>query len=163
MKKILEGKWGDHLDTAWEFYIASELPADIEASAVMGIAFCGEKIALTQTKRGWEIPGGHVEPGESILECLYRELKEEIGASDISSINLFGYRKITNPDRKVFATEGKRYPRHTIVPYYFVELATEPSGPEADDCFDARLFDLSDQEVKQSHDNELITYALAER
>ena len=30
-------------------------------------------------ERGWSLPGGHVEPGETLEECLLREMQEETG------------------------------------------------------------------------------------
>ena len=41
--------------------------------------FCKHKERNT-----YEIPGGHREAGESILECAKRELNEETGASEFS-------------------------------------------------------------------------------
>lgn len=35
-------------------------------------------------RQTWEIPGGHIEPGESALEAAARELQEETGATDFS-------------------------------------------------------------------------------
>lgn len=31
----------------------------------------------------WDLPGGGAEPGESLLECAYREVEEELGLNDI--------------------------------------------------------------------------------
>ncbi len=50
----------------------------------VGILRRDGKILACQRKRGgryelkWEFPGGKVEPGESILQCLARELREEL-------------------------------------------------------------------------------------
>ncbi len=156
MYKIMQGVWGANADTAWEFYISDTLPIDTDISAVMGISFWDGKIALTKTKRGWEIPGGHVESGENTHACLARELNEEIGAVNILTKKLFGFRKIINPDRKVYGTEGKQYPRNTLVPYYLVDLGSEPVGAHAEDCFGSGLFNPYDTEIQESHDYALI-------
>jgi len=39
----------------------------------------GEVLLIKSPHRGWEYPGGMVEPGESIETALHREIKEETG------------------------------------------------------------------------------------
>jgi len=156
MNKIMQGTWGEQLDTAWEFFVAASLPEDISVSAVMGIPFWEGKIALVHTKRGWEIPGGHVESGEDISTCLERELIEEVGAHNILAKKLFGYRKITNPDRKINASGGRGYPKYTLVPYYLVELGAEPLGGNGEDRYSSGLFSVTGATVENSHDREII-------
>ena len=47
-----------------------------------GFVFKEDKLLLIRSaKRGWEIPGGVMEQGESILDCLKREIYEESGIS----------------------------------------------------------------------------------
>jgi ADP-ribose pyrophosphatase YjhB (NUDIX family) len=125
----------------------------------MGIPFWDGKIALVQTERGWEIPGGHIEDGEDLSTCLKRELFEEVGATSITSERLFGFRKITNPDRKMNTTTGRMYPRTTVVPYYLVDLGVKPTGGSAIDSIASGLFDIYDPVVEKSHDRDLILIA----
>lgn len=49
-----------------------------------GIIFCDGKMLIAQRKRGkdlaffWELPGGKLEAGETLPECLKREMIEEM-------------------------------------------------------------------------------------
>ena len=40
--------------------------------------------AYNKKRKGWEIPGGHIEPGESWQEAVIREMYEETGATKIN-------------------------------------------------------------------------------
>ncbi len=60
----------------------------------VGILRRNGKILASQRKMGgryelkWEFPGGKLEPGESIEECLARELREELSINIHSIIHM---------------------------------------------------------------------------
>ena len=56
------------------------LPPTELTSAAFGLIFDGDAILLARlVDRGWDVPGGHLEPGESAEEAMRREVLEETG------------------------------------------------------------------------------------
>ena len=54
------------------------LPQPDLITSVHAFCFHQEKLLLVDIKnRGWNFPGGHIEPNESPLECVKREVMEE--------------------------------------------------------------------------------------
>ena len=53
--------------------------------AVIGAQHAGKWIWCRHRDRDtWEMPGGHIEPGEAAMDAALRELKEETGALEAS-------------------------------------------------------------------------------
>jgi 8-oxo-dGTP pyrophosphatase MutT (NUDIX family) len=48
----------------------------------------------TDTSRGYDIPGGHIETGETPIEALHREILEETGAI-VKNIKMIGVQRIS--------------------------------------------------------------------
>lgn len=106
----------------------------------------GGRLLLAKVGRGWDLPGGHLEPGETPDAALVREIKEETGAT-ISSHQLL---KITNMKK---TERNKRYPKESCI------LVYKGAGVRLDGNYDFSQFEATDSklilfnEIKRYHHN----------
>jgi 8-oxo-dGTP pyrophosphatase MutT (NUDIX family) len=75
-------------------YHTDELPPPELRRTAFALAFSGERILLTNlVKRGWDIPGGHIDPGETPVQTVVRETMEEAGAL-VEPVELVGVQEL---------------------------------------------------------------------
>ncbi len=63
----------------------------------------GDVLLVNSPKRGWEIPGGQVEIGETLTDALSREIQEETGITAEIGQMVGVYTNITPPSKVIFA------------------------------------------------------------
>lgn len=141
---LSSGAWDENV--SWEFYVSSHLPEAKLCTATFCLALQGDnEVVLTKTKRGWEMLGGHMEPGETLEQALFREAHEEGGYTP-QQYKLFGYRKITSK-KPIPARAGREYPFPvSYIPHFIAksDLALEDVHGEEDEVLDSGAFDLSE-------------------
>jgi 8-oxo-dGTP pyrophosphatase MutT (NUDIX family) len=76
-----------------------DFPKGVEV--ITGVIICNKdnKILLTKSPKWsnkWTIPGGHIEPGETIEECALREAKEETGLS-VKFVSVLSFKEMIRP------------------------------------------------------------------
>jgi 8-oxo-dGTP diphosphatase len=72
-----------------------ELPPTGLITSAFVLAFDRRRLLMTKlTDRGWDLPGGHIEPGESPESALRREVLEET-ACVLGEVRVLGYQHIS--------------------------------------------------------------------
>ena len=96
----------------------------VEVSA--GLIFRSGRLLITQRLAGahlgglWEFPGGKREPGETLVQCLARELREELGV-EVNVGELF--------ERVTHAYDDK-----TVCLQFFLCELSSPREPQPLEC-----------------------------
>ncbi len=112
-------------------YLCEIFPYDISlVTAAHGLVFYQDKVLFTQEQDEGhpdiDIPGGHVESGETVEGAVIREVHEETGVQ-VGDVHLVGFHEITvsNPP------ESYAYPTPKSYTLFYVALVTkEPSVNE---------------------------------
>ncbi|MCF2527735.1 NUDIX hydrolase [Yinghuangia sp. KLBMP8922] len=109
--------------------LTGKIPAGYDVSTAVAVALdSGGRTLLTRVARpgrGWDVPGGHVEPGETPDRTAARELAEETGLSvPPTDLTLFGGLRITLLEPPPAAYP---YPRRGYMAFHVLHL--DAPGP----------------------------------
>lgn len=98
-------------------FISDTIPNEEHVTGSFVLVFKEGKLLLTKvSSRMWDIPGGHVEDGETITETAIREVLEETNVK-IKNLSLIGFDELhVNGNRP----EGYDYPFPTSYLAYFL-------------------------------------------
>ena len=74
--------------------LSSDLPPAEKTATALVLAFDRDRLLQTHlAARGWDIVGGHIEPGESPEEAARREAYEEASAK-LGQLHVLGYQRL---------------------------------------------------------------------
>ena len=103
-------------------------------------------LSVNVLKRGWDVPGGHLEAGEDSLMAVVREIEEEAGLKlDPSELSLYGWTHL-----EVLAPMPENYPYpypHTYQPVFIARVSED------------RVHDLETQVPEEVGEVKVIPYA----
>lgn len=105
--EFTETYWGPDKSTKVIFEPGNTLPArHLVTSCFVFAVVDAASVVMAKPKRGWGLPGGHLEPGEEPEECVRREAYEE-AAIKLGDLTLIGWWRTS----QLFVSEhNSKYP-----------------------------------------------------
>lgn len=148
MDEILVGSWGNEIK--WAVSFTERMPPRELVTAVFCVAITNNReIILAQSKRGWGMIGGHVEPGESIEDALCRESIEDGGFTPFRP-QLFAIMEIT-PNTPILRPNSttKFYPfPKSYQLYYWAKSNLPIIQPKGEEIIESKPFSIADTKSK---------------
>lgn len=81
--------WGTDKHTSVLFRPFSNIPKNLTPTVSMVFIASADGVLLVKASRGWGLPGGHIEKGETPVQCAIREVYEE-ACVKVGSLKLVG-------------------------------------------------------------------------
>lgn len=155
MKKLIETMkdlhWVDNENYTVELYMSDELPEFSLCTSAYGIVFKNGMLLQTELREGerperrLDIPGGHLDPGETLEQTVVRETYEETGVH-VFNPQLVAFLKVTCKKPK---GESHKYPYPiSYLVYYLCDIESEEDFNGNEDAH-GRVW-LKPEEFKQS-------------
>lgn len=110
-----------------------------EVSVKLVLRVKDEALMLRRPDGRYLFPGGHVEWGESSIECLKRELQEELSYDLVQEPEFVDLYEYISPDRS----------QHIIILHYLLRLEERPTIELGDDEANSKILWLSREELQQ--------------
>ena len=127
------------------FELLHSAPPNDLVGKVNIVPYVGGKVLVIRMKDGhWDIPGGTLEPGETYLEAIRRELLEEAGAR-LVTFESFGAWNCHSLQSEPYRPHFPHPHFYRLVGYGDVELVSAPLNPvDGEQVIDVELVSLEE-------------------
>jgi 8-oxo-dGTP diphosphatase len=107
-----------------QLVLSFQPPPQALVGTALVLAFMDDHLLMTElVKRGWDVPGGHVEAGEQPEDTVHREVYEETGAT-LGPLHPLGYHRLQLLGPR---PESYRYPYPVCYQvFYYAQVTALP-------------------------------------